>query len=511
MRLARKLTLALLLGIALVMAVSASLQVTRERELFASDTAADELEIARAVRAAVAFIATSDGVERAEALVRAVDAAERRTRLRWVALDDLPGDGLQPDARGMDGPHLDGAAIAVLRAGREVSVEEQVGDDRRRFTYLPVVSANDEVRPFAIEVSESLAPQAAYIRGSQVHIVLKTLLIIGVCGLVVSFVGMWLVGRPIQALSEKTRRIGEGDLAGPLDLPQNDEIGALARDINAMCEHLAMAQERAQSEAEMRLTMLEQLRHADRLKTVGQLASGVAHELGTPLNVVSGRAKLIADRRVDGDEAADSARIVMEQAERMAVIIRQLLDFSRRREPRLLAGDLGDIAARTVEMLATLARKRRVAVTLERGAEPTLVVVDHGQLQQVLTNLVVNAIQASPPGGHVTVSVGRTVAQPPSDVGGPPAEHAFVRVADGGHGIAPEHLPHVFDPFFTTKPVGEGTGLGLAVSYGIVRDHHGWIAVRSEVGVGSELTVHLPLPDAPSAVVATMQSAGASA
>jgi signal transduction histidine kinase len=178
------------------------------------------------------------------------------------------------------------------------------------------------------------------------------------------------------------------------------------------------------------------------------------------------------------------------------VIIRQLLDFSRRREPRLLAGDLGDIAARTVEMLATLARKRRVAVTLERGAEPTLVVVDHGQLQQVLTNLVVNAIQASPPGGHVTVSVGRTVAQPPTD---------------GGHGIAPEHLPHVFDPFFTTKPVGEGTGLGLAVSYGIVRDHHGWIAVRSEVGVGSELTVHLPLPDAPSAVVATMQSAGASA
>ena len=482
MRLARKLTLALLLGIAIVMAVSASLQVTRERELFATDTAADELEIGRAVRAAVGFVAASDGVERAEELVRIVDAAEQRTRLRWVALDDAAG-----------GPRLDPEAVAALRAGREVSVERPVGDDLRRFTYLPVASANGRATSFAIEVSESLAPQRAYIRGSQAHIGLKTLLIIAVCGLVVSGVGMWLVGRPIQALSEKTRRIGEGDLSGPIELRQNDEIGALARDINLMCERLAAAQARARDEAEMRLAMLEQLRHADRLKTVGMLASGVAHELGTPLNVVSGRAKLIADRRVQGDEAADGARIVVEQAERMAAIIRQLLDFSRRREPRLVAGDLGDIAARTVEMLATIARKRGVAVLLERGDAPTLVVVDHGQLQQVLTNLIVNAIQASSAGGGVTVSLGRETVRPPGAVGAA-VEHAFVRVSDRGHGIAPEHLPHVFDPFFTTKAVGEGTGLGLAVSYGIVRDHHGWIDVRSEVGVGSAFTVYLPPP-----------------
>ena len=147
-------------------------------------------------------------------------------------------------------------------------------------------------------------------------------------------------------------------------------------------------------------------------------------------------------------------------------------------------------------MLATIARKRGVSLELMRDDAPTTVVVDHGQLQQVLTNLVVNAIQASASGGGVTVSVGREVLRPPGDVGGAPAEHAFVRVADRGHGIAPEHLPHVFDPFFTTKTVGEGTGLGLAVSYGIVRDHHGWIDVRSEVGAGSVFTAFLPLPAA---------------
>ena len=232
MKLARRLTLALLLGIALVMAVSASLQVARERELFASDTAADELEIARAVRAAVGFVASSDGVERAEALVRVVDAAERRTRLRWIALDET-----RPEAA----PQLDDGAVAALRAGREVSVVDEVGDDRRRFTFLPVLRTDGAPTPFAIEVSESLAPQAAYIRGSQVHIVVKTLLMLAVCGVVVSFVGMWLVGRPIQVLSEKTRRIGAGDLSGPIELRQDDEIGALARDINAMCDRLAPA------------------------------------------------------------------------------------------------------------------------------------------------------------------------------------------------------------------------------------------------------------------------------
>jgi signal transduction histidine kinase len=301
------------------------------------------------------------------------------------------------------------------------------------------------------------------------------------------------VGRPIQALSEKARRIGAGDLSGPITLRQDDEIGALAREMNAMCERLAGAQESARAEAEMRLHMVEQLRHADRLKTVGQLASGMAHELGTPLNVVAGRAKLIAERRVAADEAVDNARIIVDQAERMTTIIRQLLDFSRRREPRLVAGDLTRLAERTVEMLATIAHKSRVALTVEAAGPPTLVVVDHAQIQQVLTNFLVNAIQASPQGAQVLVRVGCERVRPPSDRGGGEAEHAFVRVVDRGHGIVPANLPHVFDPFFTTKQVGEGTGLGLAVSYGIVRDHDGWIAARSEPGRGSEFTVYLPL------------------
>lgn len=481
MKLARKLTFALLLGIALVMGVSAWLQVSRERELFATDTAADELDMARAVRAAAGFVAATEGAQRAEELVRVMDAAEQKLRLRWIALDP---------AAALPAP-LGRADLELLRAGREVTLVGSDAADARRFTYVPVPLGDTE--PFALEVSESLAPQARYIRDSQIHIVLETFLIIVVCGLVVRGLGVWLVGRPIQALSENARRVGAGDLSGRIELRQDDEIGTLAREMNAMCERLATAQKSARAEAEMRLSMVEQLRHADRLKTVGQLASGVAHELGTPLNVVGGRAKLIAERRACGDDAIDSARIIVEQAERMATIIRQLLDFSRRREPRLVAGDVARIAERTVEMLATIARKSRVALAVEADASPTLVVVDHAQIQQVLTNLIVNAIQASPQGAQVLIRIGRERVRPPGERGIGEAEYAFVRVVDRGHGIVPANLPHVFDPFFTTKQVGEGTGLGLAVSYGIVRDHDGWIVARSEPGEGSEFTVFLPL------------------
>ena len=114
-------------------------------------------------------------------------------------------------------------------------------------------------------------------------------------------------------------------------------------------------------------------------------------------------------------------------------------------------------------------------------------------MQQVLTNLVVNAIQAMPAGGTVLVDIARARTRPPAEHGGAEGEYLCVRVRDQGEGIAAEHLPHVFEPFFTTKDVGEGTGLGLAVAYGIVREHGGFIDVESKLGEGSDFSVYLPL------------------
>jgi len=302
--------------------------------------------------------------------------------------------------------------------------------------------------------------------------------IVVLCGGLAMVLGGWFVGRPIQRLCEQARRVGAGDLSTRLDLEQRDEIGELGREIDVMCDRLAAT--------------LEQLRHADRLKTVGQLASGVAHELGTPLNVVSARAKMIATKEVIGEETVHSARVITEQATRMTAIIRELLDFSRRRGPTLAIGDLRDVAERTATMLHTLAEKRRVALEVEVGGEPLPVRLDAAQLQQALTNLVVNALQATPHGGRVAVRVERGARLNGMRAGVGDQSAVQLVVEDNGRGIHAEALPHIFEPFFTTKDVGEGTGLGLSVAYSIVRDHGGWIDVRSEPGKGTRFAVFLP-------------------
>jgi two-component system NtrC family sensor kinase len=246
-------------------------------------------------------------------------------------------------------------------------------------------------------------------------------------------------------------------------------LSELAEELNTMCDRLVAARERIATESAARLTALDQLRHADRLATIGQLASGVAHELGTPLNVVAGYAKMIASDEAP-DENRASARVIAEQAVRMTAIIRQLLDFARRNKPRLSLGDLAAVTKHTIEMLSHLAQQRRVELRLSSPRPSARVRMDEAQIQQAITNLILNAIQAMPGGG----------------------QHVRLAIHDQGPGIAPEHLSHIFEPFFTTKDVGEGTGLGLSVCYGIVQEHGGFIEVESAVGAGTRFSVFLP-------------------
>jgi signal transduction histidine kinase len=310
------------------------------------------------------------------------------------------------------------------------------------------------------------------------------------------------IARPIGRLTAKARRVGVGDLTGPLALRQRDELGELATEINMMCDRLA--DERGAREA-----ATAQLRHADRLTTVGKLASGIAHELGTPLNVVGGRAKLIADREVEGQDAVDSARIVAEQAERMTKLIRQLLDFARPPALHKAPVNVTTLGARICELVATIARKGNVELVPPPPDDSLRTLADDGQLTQVLTNLVVNAIQAMPPevgtdeaggvrssrrvgGGKVSMAARVVVVSPPPYVGGAAQRWMAIEVRDTGAGMDDSTRERIFEPFFTTKQVGEGTGLGLSVSWGIVREHGGWIDVRSRPGEGSTFTVYLP-------------------
>ena len=331
---------------------------------------------------------------------------------------------------------------------------------------------------------------------NKTDVIRRTALLIGgmamLSGLLATALGIRYVGRPLRQLIEKTRRIAAGDLQHPVYLHGHDELAELADSLNALCQQLAESQETVRQETTARIAATEQLRHADRLKTVGRLASGIAHELGTPLNVVSGRAELIASGKLVGDEIAASAAAIKAEAEKMTGIIRQLLDFARANHPHKAPADLRQVVSQAVDWLHALAERCKARLCFVAGSDSSVVEVDAAQIQQVLTNLIVNAIQAMPEGGPVDIHIRRQAARAPGSRDDRQTEYFAIEIRDQGVGIAEENVQHLFEPFFTTKGVGEGTGLGLSIAYGIVQEHGGWIEVTSRPGAGSCFTVFLP-------------------
>ncbi len=469
MRLAHKLILAMLLGLAVVFAANAYYRVRRELAAFDRDMREDHAVLAQVLRRAVTDVWKSSGREAALDLVAKVEAPSRMLRVRWIDSESVKSRALRKDVLVTDVP------ICI-----------------------------DEDCPGFVEISETHAFADAYARNTLFRSSIVGLFGFLCAGLVSMVVGTWFVGRPMQLLVDKARRIGAGDVEGPVVIKQRDEIGELASEMNAMCLRLAETRYALSAETAERLRAQEQLRHADRLATVGKLSSGVAHELGTPLGVALVRANMIAGNPTSAPEVRDAARIISEQIDRITGIVRQLMDFARGRGAsppgplRRSTTDLRQVAEHAIIMLTPLAVKRGVAIDLVASDDIPQPPANPEQIEQVLVNLLVNAIHASEHPGKIVVTVARGDANPPADVtppvydGGATPRYALVSVKDEGVGIAPEVLPRIFEPFFTTKHVGEGTGLGLSVAYGIVREHGGWIEVTSERSKGSCFSIYLP-------------------
>jgi signal transduction histidine kinase len=359
-------------------------------------------------------------------------------------------------------------------------------------TYAPVALASGAG---FIEIRESLAPRQRYVTESVLRAVLSGLGILVWCAASYLLLGFVLVLKPVRALVAQARRIGTGEFGTRCAAGRSDELGELAREMNHMAALLEQHQAELDRETNARLQALNQLRHADRLATAGKLASGIAHELGTPLNVVMGRAKLIRNDLQVRAEARRNGQIIEDQAARMTVIIRQLLDFARARESKRAPTNAGELVGRVVRLLQPLAEKQSTVLSFGTLDDAARIDVDAGQLEQVLTNLTVNALQALQAGGVVRFAVySRQQPLQPDGTGG---EQVVIEVDDSGPGMAPQIMARVFEPFFTTKDVGEGTGLGLSVAYGIIQEHGGFFTVDSAPGRGSRFCVHLPASDVP--------------
>jgi signal transduction histidine kinase len=297
--------------------------------------------------------------------------------------------------------------------------------------------------------------------------------------------------RPLAQLARGIQRLGEGDASGPLPVDRSDEIGKVAKQFKEMADRLQEAHRQRVAETERAFLLEQQAREAAALAVAGKLAVAFAHEVGTPLNIISARAEFILRALPSNDPRREDISAIVSQIDRISRIITTVLDAVRPQPPKL---ELTEIAAMLHDLLPLLriaARPR--GVTLQSAVDEQLLPVraDAAQLQQVLINLVVNALDATPAEGIVTVSA-RAVSR---------GERFGVTlsVADTGSGIEPALQTKIFETFFTTKPRGQGTGLGLAIARDIVRTHGGEISLESTPGVGSTFAIWLPAAEPPPA------------
>jgi signal transduction histidine kinase len=291
------------------------------------------------------------------------------------------------------------------------------------------------------------------------------------------------VTRPIRRLIAGVEEIARGNLKARIPSGAETEVGELARAFNRMAGRLDEAQEERRRAEESRAVFERQFRHAERLAALGKLASVIAHEVGTPLHVIAGRARHLGRRLGEDDAGQGDVQTIREQVERITRTMRHVLQSARAIPARREAVDLGQLVRDVAGIVAPEYAARSVRMVLSVPASLPTVPADADALTQVLLNLLTNALAATPAGGRV--EVGGSVAARDGRPG------IALDITDTGTGIAAEHLERIFDAFFSTKRSG-GTGLGLSICRDIVRAHDGAITVESAPGAGARFSIWLP-------------------
>jgi signal transduction histidine kinase len=422
-----------------------------------------------------------------EAQRRALEAATNGWRIKVVPRarkDELPG------------PDLSVQELAWLRTMIEsptFRVDDDFGDT---YYYVLALRASgpmpEELTVFGmLEITKPVDVLTADDLGRALALVV---LIVAVATLMVGALASRLVSRPITKLLRGIDDVAKGDLSHVILSERDDEIGQIATRFNEMTFSLRESRGETQRQNEAKLALEQRLGQTEKLATIGQLAAEIAHEVGTPLNVIAGRAKSIKRKAKDPEAVEKNAEIVAEQTARITRIIQRLLDFTRRKVGTTGKAEinLNELSLTTMELLAGQFSAAKIKTRLDRAEGLPRVAGDADRLQQVLINLLLNAVQAMPDGGSLAVETRSVRRARPGLEGG--AEQSFVSfsVKDSGVGVPDDIRDKIFDPFYTTKEGQGGTGLGLAVCSGIVKEHDGWIDVETNEGGGTVFRVYLP-------------------
>lgn len=387
--------------------------------------------------------------------------------------------------------------------GRPNQEQESIETPNRRAWIIstPIGAPGEPIGCLTLTVSRSSLNEVTW------DLVLRNLLLMlasfVVVVLVIHFFFLRAVRRPVTEMIRVMESAEGGQLNVRARLQSWDEIGLLAAHLNRMLRRienfsneLGRKVEEATGELARRNEELrginkelfetqKNLARSERLAVAGQLAASLAHEIGTPLNSISGHVQLLARRKTNDESTARRLRVIEKQVENIVRTVRQLLSWTRKYELRLEQVDLGRVLEDTVLLSSPVLELRKVHVHIDLAKDCPKVYGDSGYLHQVFLNLINNSADAMPRGGELHIGLRGPATDAPREV--------EVVVADTGTGMAKETLAHIFDPMFTTKQIGTGAGLGLAICDQILRQHAGTIHAESDPGHGTTFTIRLPL------------------
>jgi hypothetical protein len=333
-----------------------------------------------------------------------------------------------------------------------------------------------------LAVANSLKEMDTMISKIEIHSIILAVIIIAFLSFVLGFLFLKFVNIPIKKLTETMRKAEEGDLTVRVNVKSRDEIGSLAENLNIMIEKLNLAKQEAEQYHQ------ELIQRADRMATIGELASGIAHEIRNPLAGIQGAIQILAEGFPKEDSRTQVTDEIQKQIYKLERLVRDLLNYAKPVPANYLPTDINGLVDKVLSFFVTQ-RGMPVDYKIEKRLFSSLprTMIDPSSMEQAFLNIILNAQKAMPGGGTFTVS---TVPLPQRKDDGKEVREVQIIFEDTGVGIPGENLPKIFNPFFSTR--SDGTGLGLAIAKNIVELHGGKIEVESQVNVGTKFIITLP-------------------
>lgn len=481
MRIATRIFLYLFTLIAIASAVLGYVSIQDEREHLLSGIRSESRLMARSLAAVLRFYHPGDPSVDLDKLLEDISPRQWNPppMLRFYDQAGAPKGTACAYCNPLPLPNKKIDLHALGEDGREEFLERGV---EQFFSIIVPVKGPGDSKQGALEVVLPLQQVNQTLAGTTRRFLLFAVVLVAGLGFLIILIVKWNITQPILKLIDAARQLGAGDLSSRVEPSGVADLDRLANELNRMAEQLEEQNDKRDRFYQEKLQLEKGLRHAEKLASIGQLSSGLAHEIGTPLNVISGRAEQLLAKISENDSSRKALMTIVQQSGHIATLIERLLAFSRKEEKSFSKVSLGHIVNEAYSLCLLRAKRERSEMVLELDVVDDAICGDADALQHMFVNLLLNSFQAIEGSGLIKINTSRDTQN-----------NLKIVYVDNGPGIPVEKHERVFDPFYTTKQVGEGTGLGLFIVASIVEEHGGHIRIEDTVDKGVRFVITLPI------------------